>query len=67
MRFSITCDKRRAFRLSEPSPKSSAIMLDSFNKVLQKHRSFFVIENEIVKLNLEGKLRADYLASEYFI
>lgn len=42
-------------------------ILQSFNKTVQKHLPFFVIENNVVKLNLEGKLMADYLASEFFI
>jgi oxygen-independent coproporphyrinogen-3 oxidase len=41
--------------------------LDLFNNNLIKYHSYFNTKNDIVTLNTEGKLKADFLASEFFI
>ena len=44
-----------------------AARLAEFDKVLNKYQLFFEIVDDVVTLNLEGKLRADFLAAEFFI
>ncbi|MFO0358202.1 MAG: radical SAM family heme chaperone HemW [Sphingobacteriaceae bacterium] len=41
--------------------------LTAFDKVLSKYQLYFYVVDDVVTLNLEGKLRADFLASEFFI
>jgi oxygen-independent coproporphyrinogen-3 oxidase len=42
-------------------------VLDSFNNNLIKHHRYLNINGDVVTLNTEGKLKADFLAAEFFI
>lgn len=44
-----------------------AEMFHLFEKILKKHKKYFNVEGDVVKLNTDGKLKADFLASEFFI
>lgn len=41
--------------------------LDHFNSMVKMYQNYLIDTNDTITLNLEGKLRADYLASEFFI
>ncbi len=52
---------------NEIENKFGAKQLLDFKNGVKKYNQFFEQEENIFKLNLEGKLRADFLASEFFI
>lgn len=54
------CDK------SEVEESFGKEALLSFEKTVNKYKKYFIIQENIYTLNMEGKLRADFLASEFF-
>lgn len=42
-------------------------VLHSFENILKKHKNYFIIKGDVVTLNTDGKLKADFLASEFFV
>jgi oxygen-independent coproporphyrinogen-3 oxidase len=54
------CDKKEIEKLFGSN------VLFSFEQHVKHYQKYFKEENSIVTLNIEGKLKADYLAAEFF-
>ncbi len=55
------CDKKEIGKLFGKD------VLAAFEENVEKHKAYFILADDVVTLNVEGKLKADYLASEFFV
>ncbi len=51
---------------NEIEQKFGRNVLNHFDEIVNKYKNYFIANKNVITLNLEGKLRADFLASEFF-